>query len=163
MFAIKTFLEDGRTVSHLPREVSPICKSLLDRCASINAELTSTNYRRSPLVKGGLEIPCKNNVKMLSTVKNVELLHKFEELFADLYIEPESTQILGSTIQDDVIFKGDVEPRQKVPKKEKPQTTTLSDIQKFHKPNNKNEQANKNDELNKEVNKNNEDFSIVKD
>ena len=42
---------------------------------------------------------------MFSTVKNVELLYKFEELFADLYFEPESPQILGSILQDDVIFK----------------------------------------------------------
>ena len=42
---------------------------------------------------------------MFSNVKNVELLYKFEELFADLYFEPESPQILGSILQDDVIFK----------------------------------------------------------
>ena len=71
MFVIKTCLEDGLTVGHLPREVSRICKFLLDRGTSITAELTSTIYRFSPLVNGGLEIPCKINVKMLSTVKNV--------------------------------------------------------------------------------------------
>ena len=65
----------------------------------MNGELTSTNYRRSPMVKGGLEIPCKINVKMLSTAKNVELLNNFEELFADIYIEPQFSQILGSFLQ----------------------------------------------------------------
>ena len=55
---------------------------------------------------------------MLSTVKNVELLNKFEELFADLYFEPEFPQILGSILEDDVIFKeGEVEPCQKIRKK----------------------------------------------
>ena len=150
MFAIKTCLEDGRTVGHLPREVSRICKFLLDCGASMTVELTSTNYRRFPLVKGGLEIPCKINVNMLSTVTNVKPLNKFEELFTDLYIEPESPQILGSILQDGVIFKEKgVEPRQKIRKQEKPQTTTSSDIQKFFKPNNKNDEVNKNDELNK--------------
>ena len=65
MFVIKTSLEDGRAVGHLPREISRICKFLLDHAASTTTELTSTNYRRSPLVKGGLEIPCKINLKML--------------------------------------------------------------------------------------------------
>ena len=62
MFAIKTCLEHVWTVGHVPREND----SWLDRGASITSELTSTNYRRSPLVKGGLEIPCKINVKMLN-------------------------------------------------------------------------------------------------
>ena len=67
---------------------------------------------------------------MLPTVKNVELLlNKFEKLFANLYIKVESPQILGSNLEDDVIFKeGEVEPRHKIRKKEKPQATTSSDI-----------------------------------
>ena len=162
MFTIKTCLEDDRTVGNFPRDVSWICKFLLDPGASINAELTSTNYRRSPLVKGGLEIPCKINVKMLSTVKNVELLNKFEELFADIYIEPQSSQILGSFLQDYVIFKeGEVDPRYKIRKKEKPLRATSPDISKFFKPNNKNDEVNEKDKLNKEVNRNNKDFAIV--
>ena len=93
---------------------------------------------------------------MLPPVKNVELLNKFEELFADLYIEPESPQILGFKLQNDVIFKErELEPRQKIRKMAKPQTTTSLDVRKFFKANNKN------DELSKEVNKYNEDFAIV--
>ena len=108
-------VRDGRAVGHLSREVSRICKFLLDRGTSITAELTSTKYRRSPLVKGGPEIPCKINVKRLSSVKNVKLLNKFEKLLADLYIEPESPQILGPVLQDNIIYKeGEVEPRQKI-------------------------------------------------
>ena len=87
MFAIKTCLNDGPAIGHFTGEVSRICKFLLDRGAFIIAELTSPKYRRSSLEKGGLIIPCKSNVKMLSNVKNVELLNKFEKLFADLYIE----------------------------------------------------------------------------
>ena len=90
MFTIKTCLEDGWSVGHLPREFSRIFKFLLERSAFITAEIMLTNYRRLTLVKGGLEIPCKINVKMFSIVKNVELLNKFKELFANLYIEPES-------------------------------------------------------------------------
>ena len=99
---------------------------------------------------------------MLSTVKNVELLNKFEELFADIYIEPQSSQILGSFLQDYVIFKeGEVDPRYKIRKKEKPLRATSPDISKFFKPNNKNDEVNEKDKLNKEVNRNNKDFAIV--
>ena len=77
---------------------------------------------------------------MLSTVKKIELLNKFEEIFGDLYIKPESPQFLRSILQDEVIFKeGEVRPCQKIRKKVKPQSTTSSDIQKFFKRNNKND------------------------
>ena len=75
---------------------------LLDHGAFITAELTSTNCGCSPLIKIRLEIPCKINVKMLSALKNVKILNKFQELVADLYIEPESPQILGSTTLDKI-------------------------------------------------------------
>lgn len=59
MFAIKTLHADGRTtVGHLPREISRPTKFLLDRGAKVEAELSATHYRRSPLFQGGLEIPC---------------------------------------------------------------------------------------------------------
>ena len=84
--------------------------------------------------------PCRTDVKMLSTVKKIELLNKFEEIFGDLYIKPESPQFLRSILQDEVIFKeGEVRPCQKIRKKVKPQSTTSSDIQKFFKRNNKND------------------------
>lgn len=42
-------------------------------------------------------------------------MNKLEELFAELYTEPESAQILGSILQDDVILKEEeVEPCQKI-------------------------------------------------
>ena len=59
--------------------------------------------------------------------------------------------------------EGEVEPHQKIRKKEKPQVTTSSEILKIFKPSNKNDEANKNKELNKDVNKNNGDFAIAVD
>ena len=43
------------TVRHLPMEISRITKYILQRGAQVKA----THYRRSPLVQGGIEIPCK--------------------------------------------------------------------------------------------------------
>ena len=69
-FAIKTTSEIGTTVGHLPKELSHVTKYLLDRGATLSLDLSSTNYRRSLLVQGGLEIACTGTARMLATVKN---------------------------------------------------------------------------------------------
>ena len=56
VFSIKTCKPDGIVVDHLPREISRATKFLLDGGAQISAILTSTDYRRSLLVQGGLEM-----------------------------------------------------------------------------------------------------------
>ena len=58
-FAIKV-CEKGKNeiVGHLPMKISRVTKFLLDRGANVSAKFTSTHYRRSPLVQGGIEIPC---------------------------------------------------------------------------------------------------------
>ena len=88
IFAIKTESENGSTVGHLPREISRITKFILDRGAKITAILSSTNYRRSPLVQGGLEIACEITVKMPATIKSHMILDRYKELINDYYIEP---------------------------------------------------------------------------
>ena len=64
---IKMCDKRGNIVGHLPMEISRITKFLLDRGARIKATLKSTHYRRSPLVQGGLEIPCMAKVLMMPT------------------------------------------------------------------------------------------------
>ena len=50
-FAIKTCqLDSGKTVGHLPMELSRISKFILDRGAKITVKLCETHYRRSPLI-----------------------------------------------------------------------------------------------------------------
>ena len=63
MFAIKV-CDDVKIVGHLPMEISRPTKYLLDRGAVFTVELTSTNYRRSPLIQGSLEIPAKVTVNL---------------------------------------------------------------------------------------------------
>ena len=58
--------------------------------------LTGTHYRRSPLVKGGLEIACKVSVSMCRTCLNLFLLEKYKQLSEELHIEPKEETILGS-------------------------------------------------------------------
>ena len=51
-------IESDMTVGHLPREISLPTKYLLLRGADVTAKLIGSDYRRSQLFQGGLEIPC---------------------------------------------------------------------------------------------------------
>ena len=51
-------------------------KILLDRGANASAKLTSTHYRRSPLVREGIEIPCVATVSMPGIVINQLLMER---------------------------------------------------------------------------------------
>ena len=98
-FAIKVMYEDsGATVGHLPMENSGAAKFLLDRDARVIATLTSSNYCVSPLVHGGLEIPCYVEIFMSPTVKNKELIDIYQNYVDLLYYEREDSNIVGSFI-----------------------------------------------------------------
>ena len=94
LFAIKTCKPEGQIVGHLPMEIARVTKFLLDRGAVIIATLNTTNYRRSPLVQGGLEIACKVTMRM--PIKNHMLMDRYLELVRPLYAEPKDEIILGS-------------------------------------------------------------------
>ena len=95
MFAIKKCKSNGQIVGHLPRKISRVIKFLLDRGAVVQATLSTTHYRRSPLVQVGLEIACKVSVKMPGTIKNHLLMDRYFELVRSLYTEPKNEVILG--------------------------------------------------------------------
>ena len=73
-------------------------KFLLDRGAAVYAELTSTHYRRSPIMQGGLKMLCKVTVKLYRTVKNHMLLGRYMQLVNSLYCEPQEEVIMGSLL-----------------------------------------------------------------
>jgi len=96
-FAIKTCrFNSDRIVGHLPIEISRITKFILDRGAKVEVKLRETHYRRSPLVQGGLEIPCDLELKMPNTLKNAAMLKKYLELFEDRYEESQEIVIMGT-------------------------------------------------------------------
>lgn len=121
IFAIKICKTDGSIVGHLPRELSRTLNFLLIRDARIFVDLTSVNYRRSPLVQGGLEIPCRVTIQMSPTQKNAQLLDRLIELVQTVYTEPTSPEIMGSFLADEieVDFEADHETR-KLEQKKKP-------------------------------------------
>ena len=96
-FAI-TCKKDGMIVGHLPMEISHPTKCLLDRGARITATLTSTSYYASPLVQGGLEIPCLLKIFMPRTVKNTQIISMYEKMIETLYQEKDGRPVVGSIL-----------------------------------------------------------------
>ena len=95
LFAIKTCRDVEfypQIVGHLPLEISWFTKFVLDCGATIAVTLSSTHYQRSPLVQGGLEIPCVVNAKLIGTEKNKEILAKYLEMVQTHYTGPSSDE-----------------------------------------------------------------------
>ena len=78
-------IKSGKNFSHLRK---------------ITAVLTETHYRRSPIMKGGLEIPCKLIIRMLRTSHNKSIAAHFEKLGAKFYSEPSDELIMGSFVEE---------------------------------------------------------------
>ena len=68
----------------------------------MEAKLSSTDYRQSPLVQGGLEIPCDVIIKMPSTLVNKKIIEKFKVMLDVLYVEPDGSVVVGSFLHDTV-------------------------------------------------------------
>ena len=77
-------------------EISRPKKFLLQRGAIVFAALSSTTYRRSPLVQGGLEIPCNVTINMAETLKYKQIIDRYKEMVEVLYSEPDGSAVLGS-------------------------------------------------------------------
>ena len=61
---------------------------MIEQGATVNAELTSDHYRRSPLVQGGLEI----------NVRSRQVTERYSALVEELYVELKEEETLGSYI-----------------------------------------------------------------
>ena len=110
-------------------EISRVTKFLVDRGANVSAKLTSTHYRRSPLVQGGIEIPCVVTVSMPGTVINQLLMERYKQLVETLYTEPKEEEILGTFLQLENTGEQDLAPV--APKqKKKPEGPAKSDKNK---------------------------------
>ena len=119
-FAIKVCsISNDEIVGHLPMEISRVTKFLIDRGAKVTTTLTSTNYRRSPLVQGGLEISCLVKVTMSGTVFNQLLMERYKQIVCERYIEPKDEEIIGTFLHvnvptDDIVVDDiPVEPKKK--------------------------------------------------
>ena len=87
MFAIEVS-DDVKFVRHL-------FKYLLDKGVVFTVKLISTNYRRSPLIQGGLEILAKITVTIFGTVISHLLMEKYKEIVNERYTGPKDEELLG--------------------------------------------------------------------
>ena len=107
-------------------ELSRVTRFLLDTAANVSAKVTSTHYRRSPLVQGGIEIPCVVTVFMPGTVINQLLMERYNQLVETLYTEPKEEEILGRFLQ--LVNTGEQDQAPVAPKqKKKPKCPPESD------------------------------------
>ena len=128
-------------VGHLPKEISRVSKFFIDRGATLSVKLTGTHYRRSPLVQGGLEIPCKITAQIPGTVSNLLVMEKYKQLVAELYIEPKEEEVLGSFLEAHAEQRGEAEEdhrrsKEKPPKppKKTQHESGVRDIRTFFSP-----------------------------
>ena len=120
MFSMKICKPDSNEiVGHLPMEISRITKFILDRGAVCTIKIREKHYRRSPLVKGGFEIPCDVTIWMIGSVVNHLLLAKYESLLKELYVEPKDEKIVGTFLSVHANDIGELEPEQR-PKQRHP-------------------------------------------
>ena len=83
-------------VGHLPMEISRITKFILQRGAIVKAMVTGKCYRRSPLIQGGLQVPCLLTVAKPGSIMNHLLIAHYENLLGELYQEPKYEEIMDT-------------------------------------------------------------------
>ena len=99
---------------------------MLDRGAQISAILTSTDYRRSLLVQGGLEIACNVIVKLPGTMRNHLLMDRYVEIVKVNYIEPkhEVIRLKNRLMQPNKQTKREIHRTLTIQRKNRSQITT---------------------------------------
>ena len=85
-------------MGHLPMDISRITKFILQRGARVQATVNGKHYRRSPLIQGGLEVPCLVTVTMPRSIMNHLLIAQYEKLLGELYLEPKDEEIMGTLL-----------------------------------------------------------------
>ena len=108
-------------------------KFFVDSGAIVSAQLTSENYRRSPIAQGGME-----SQTIPSACVNILLMEKYKQLMQQLYIAPKNEKTLGSFLQANETIDGaeaqSVSKKAKVKRKQTDKTINRQkDIHHFFK------------------------------
>ena len=76
---LRGYLADS-IIGHLPREISRATRFFLLRGGMVHLKVTDENYRRSPLMQGGLEIPVEVICEMDDTPRNRAIMERYKTL-----------------------------------------------------------------------------------
>ena len=80
-------LTDNEIVGHIPREISRFCHYFINYDGKLEACVTCTKYRPSPIPSGGLEIPILLIAKKGDLTE--EIFERMEDLLRSYYVEPD--------------------------------------------------------------------------
>ena len=80
-------LTDNEIVGHIPHEISCFCHYFINYGGKLEALVTCTNYRPSPIPSGCLEIPILFIAKKGDSME--ETFEKMEDLLRSYYVEPD--------------------------------------------------------------------------
>ena len=86
-------------VGHLPREISRCTYFIIIHGAKVSCKVMDVHHRRSPLVQGGLEIPCQVILEMEMTDKNSLAIAEYKRLVSEQYQEPVNGKFPDDTQQ----------------------------------------------------------------
>ena len=75
-------------VGHLPKEISRYTYLIINHGGRVTCKVKNTQYQRSPLVQGGLEIPAEVTVEMDTSEEISSALREYEKLVGECYQEP---------------------------------------------------------------------------
>ena len=78
-------LTDNEIVGHIPREISRFCHYFTNYGGKLEARVTCTKHRPSPIPSGGLEIPILLIAKTWDSTE--EIFGKMEDLLRSYYVE----------------------------------------------------------------------------
>ena len=80
-------LTDNEIAGHIPREISRFWHYFINYDGKLEARVTFTKYRPSPIPSGGLEIPILLIAKKEDSTE--EIFEKMEDLLRSYYVEPD--------------------------------------------------------------------------
>ena len=132
-------VQQGMEISmETPMEISGPTKYILQRGAKVVATLSSTSYRRSPLVQGDLEISGSVTIFMLETLKNKEIIKMYKYMVDALYTQPDGSVVVGSFVHHstDIPLKPQTKKRkqksvERLPTAKETEDTQIKDIRSF--------------------------------
>ena len=81
-------------------EIPRITKLIIQQVAANTVKVAGKHYRQSPLVQGGLEVPCEIIVRMSGSIVNQTLLQRCKTLLRELYTEPKEEAVMGEFLSD---------------------------------------------------------------
>ena len=109
-------LKQQQVVVHFPKEISQFTWFIINHGAAVSMKVVDINYRRSPLVQGGLEIPIEVCVVMPLSDANKRVLDTYMTLNNEIYEGPVNGNFPEVTAQLLLIFIHRLSQRQKTRK-----------------------------------------------